>query len=140
TRIDRGGLGERAALGRAAVAVAVRAIAAHPTLRGATVHPVAKLLTRSKQEAPLGFDRDDLARLRIATLVPVVTLHVKGPKAADLDVLAAAKSLLHRLENRLDGGLCLLLRQPALRHQHIDQVRLEHRALSWVRETLAKSP
>src|SRR5262249_44657866 len=95
--------------------------------RACTVHPVAQLLAGPEEQPPLRLHRDHLPRLGVAALVALVVLDVKGPKSADLDVFSAAERVLHRLEDGLDRGLGLLLRDAALRHQNVDQVALQHR-------------
>src|SRR3990172_8626366 len=90
------------------------------------VHAVAQLLAGAEEDAALGLHRNHLSGLGVAPLVAVVVLHVEGAQAADLDVLALAERALHRVEDRLDGELGLLLRHAALHDQDVDEVRLEH--------------
>src|SRR5262249_53195214 len=74
-----------------------------------TVDAVAELLASPEEEAALRLHRDDLSGLGVTALVALVVLHVEGPKPADLDVFSPAERVLHRLEDRLDGRLGLLL-------------------------------
>src|SRR5207237_1612971 len=90
------------------------------------IHPIAQLLAGAEQDAALGLDRDHLSGLGVAAVVPLVVLHVESAKAADLDVVALAERLLHRVEDRLDGQLSLLLRELSLGHEDGDQVALQH--------------
>src|SRR5712692_8814507 len=90
------------------------------------VHPVAQLLAGPEEDAALGLDRDHLSGLGVAPVVALVVLHVEGAKAADLDVVALAERLLHRVEDRLDGQLSLLLGELSLGHEDGDEVALQH--------------
>src|SRR6266851_3026575 len=90
------------------------------------VHPVAQLLARAEEDAALRLDRDHLSGLGVASVVALVVLHVEGAEAADLDVVALAERLLHRVEDRLDGQLSLLLGELSLGHEDGDEVALQH--------------
>src|SRR5712692_605384 len=90
------------------------------------VHAVAQLLAGAEEDAALGLDRDHLSGLGVAPVVALVVLHVEGAEAADLDVVALAERLLHRVEDRLDGQLSLLLGELSLGHEDGDEVALQH--------------
>src|SRR5882762_5953367 len=72
------------------------------------VHAVAQLLAGAEEDAALGLDRDHLSGLGVAPVVALVVLDVEGAQPTDLDVVAFAERLLHRIEDRLDGLLSLL--------------------------------
>src|ERR1700730_2805619 len=96
----------------------------------ALVDALAQLLAGAEEDSALGLHRDDLARLRVAAVVTLVVLDVKGAEAADFDVVALTKRSLHRVEDRLDGLLRLLLGQLPFGHENGDQVTLQHAALA----------
>src|ERR1700738_2253397 len=93
---------------------------------GALVDALAQLLAGAEEDSAFGLHRDDLARLRVAAVVTLVVLDVEGAKAADLDVVALTERSLHRVEDRLDGLLRLLLGQLPFGHENGDQVALQH--------------
>src|SRR5262249_37473417 len=103
-------------------------VAAHRRRRSAwrTVDAIAQLFPGPKEQSAFGLHRDDLPGLGVTSLISLIILHVERAEPADLDVFAAAERLLHRLEDRLDGRFRLLLCNPALRHENVDQVGLEH--------------
>src|SRR5207253_3965864 len=95
-----------AALGR------LRLRRSHRLLLGpvTTVHAVAQLLAGAEEDSPLGLDRDHFSGLGVTPVVPLVVLDVESAETADFDVVALAQGRFHRLEDRLDGELRLLLR------------------------------
>src|SRR5207248_4385872 len=78
------------------------------------IHAVAKLLAGAEEDSALRPDRNHLSGLRVAPVVAFVVLHVERAKAADFDVVSPTQRLLHRVEDRLDGQLGLLLGELAL--------------------------
>src|SRR6266446_1710975 len=80
------------------------------------IDAVAQLLAGAEEDPALGLDRDHLSGLGVTPVVPLVVLDVERAKAADFNVVALAESRFHRLEDRLDGELRLLLRELALGH------------------------
>src|SRR5256885_1633603 len=96
-------------------------------LRGMTaIDAIAQLLAGAEEDPALRLDRDHLSGLGVTAVVPLVVLDVERAKTADFDVVSPAEGRLHRLEDRLDGELSLLLRQLALGHQDGDQITLQH--------------
>src|SRR5207245_4290299 len=90
------------------------------------IHAVAELLARAEQDAALRLDRNHLSGLRVAAVVALVVLDVERANAADFDVVSPAQCLLHRVEDRLDGQLRLLLGELALGHEDGNEVALQH--------------
>src|SRR5438477_171484 len=98
-------------LRRARLGLGRRGLGFHRLVRrlASAVHPVAQLLARPEEDPALRLDRNHLSGLRVAPVVALVVLDVEGAEAADFDVVSPAQRLLHRVENRLDRELGLLL-------------------------------
>src|SRR2546422_3963419 len=109
---------ERASLRRARLGLRRRDLL---LLRSMTaIDAIAQLLAGAEEDPALRLDRDHLSGLGVTAVVSLVVLDVERAKTANFDVVALAERRLHRLEDRLDGQLSLLLRELALGHQNGD--------------------
>src|SRR5437764_1145078 len=90
------------------------------------IDAIAQLLAGAEEDPALRLDRDHLSGLGVTAVVSLVVLDVERAKTANFDVVALAERRFHRLEDRLDGQLSLLLRELALGHQNGDQITLQH--------------
>src|SRR5690349_11774542 len=90
------------------------------------IDAIPELFPGAEEDSALGANRNHLSGLRVAPVVPLVVLDVESAETADFDVVSPAQRLLHRVEDRLDGQLGLLLGELALGHEDGNEVALQH--------------
>src|SRR5262245_4054397 len=80
------------------------------SFRTGAVDHLLELLAHLEEGRALGGDVHRLAGLGIPAFAGLANLHLEAPEAADLDALALAERLRHRVEDRVDHDLRVLLR------------------------------
>jgi hypothetical protein len=83
-----------------------------------------------------GWDVDFFAGAGIAADAGLAGLDAEDAKAAELDTLAAAKSLLERFEDGFDSLLGFRATDKSLGDNRIDDVQLDHKRLPLPRQML----
>ena len=94
--------------------------------RAAVVHALAQLLANLEESEALRADVDRLARARVAPLVLLVRADREAAEAADLDPLALAERVDHRVEHLADQKLGAAMGQLGPLGDQVDEVGLGH--------------
>src|SRR5450755_3399198 len=121
-----GGRPDRPRLGLGVVVVRTVVVADAVAGAGPGVHPLAQLLAHFEEGEPLRADANRLARPRVTPLIFLVSAARETSEAANLDPLAAAEGVDHRVEHLADQKLGAAMRQLGALGDEIDEIRLGH--------------